>query len=187
MNGCGKELFLHESRAEFLSQEGQNREFSTKAGGMAALAVALFGGVALRGPDVDDVIGTLLLVAFVLLTGLVVVLAATVLRPEGWRRPHDLAEVRAVTDDSEKRPVAEMHLVLAEGYERAVTANWRILDGKAKSLKRTTSAILGAVATSLLIFVHGQWPEFLPGIVSVIGGLMALILDGSALIFTSIM
>ncbi len=155
-------LLLLEGRTEYRSQEGQNREFSVKAGAMSALGMAMYGWAITVGSESDDIIINTLLIFLALLVVAKVCILAIVVRPAKWRRPHDLSDIRNEMYNYEPDG---MILGVGEAYKRAVRENWSILEPKAKCLKYMSTITIMSAMLFLTILSHIQWPHAIPAII----------------------
>ncbi len=123
-------LLLSESRSEYLSQESLNRELSVKAGAMSALAIAMFGASATIDAQSGWTAGLLMIVLLSVLA--TIAMAAFIVKPSEWRRPHSLPDVKAL---AEKNDAGNCVIGIADAYIRAVGLNEKILKSKARLLK----------------------------------------------------
>lgn len=156
-NPTRENLLLSESRSEYLSQEGLNREFSVKAAAMCSLNVIVLASMVSVASRNTGLVIDWLMAGLIASTALTVALASLVVRPSNWKRPVDLPCVKEWMSEHES---GSMIVGIAEGYMRSVSDNRSILDRKAGLIKWMSFSMAASVslfiAATLIYLVFPQ-------------------------------
>lgn len=146
-------IFFQVCRDESLSQETQNREFSFKALGIFTFGTTLFGlTVHLMDQNLVSWLVLFLLSAIALAK---VYFVWKIISPAKWRRPLSLDEV---AESLKNHKSSSEEARMCEGYARAIKANWKILDDKAKALKWVSCLAAVELAAFVVLQLVLRWP-----------------------------
>lgn len=159
-------LALQVFREEYLSQEGQNREFSSKAIGIVAFSATAFGAVLTFIPTIEnefDSFGCFALVLIAVTTALAVINAAFVVHTGGWKRPFKAEEIRSEAEearsDSTEFGVCDIEARLESSYAKVIHHNWKILKPKARHLDCLVLCVAAQIILIVLLFSYQVFPE----------------------------
>lgn len=115
-------LLLDACQKEMSSQDAQNREFSVKAAACLVLGLTFL--------SEESLYHKFSLVLLSLLT----IFSMLILIPWFWQRPFDIRAVIAYVNRT-KISSDQLASDMTEGYSKAITRNWKILDSKSICLQ----------------------------------------------------
>lgn len=149
-------LIIQACRDESLSQEWQNREFSTKAIGITAFSITAFSLAQIFADKKIDEIAWLLIFAMAIAMSIVIIAAVLILITKNWERPFDVEEVRLAAEEYKDD---DIEASLGETYSKAIQNNWDILDQKATYL----NVLIFSAAVQLIFYAALFVYLFFPG------------------------